>query len=126
MIRNCLNQPAQVNPCNPPENPRITCTTNPSGWVPGLDVHKKINDSRVKNADNPAHRAIVRFLFYASDGDEPIHVHALRDDNMAKFWIAAGSFGQRISAEGVAANQKLVEENNTEIERKWNEFFSRS
>ena len=30
------NQPAQVNPCNPPENPRITWTTRSSGWVPGL------------------------------------------------------------------------------------------
>ncbi len=28
-----------------------------------------------------------RFLFYASDGDEPIHIHVLRDDNMVKFWI---------------------------------------
>ena len=28
-----------------------------------------------------------RFLFYASDGDEPIHVHVLRDDEMAKFWL---------------------------------------
>ena len=28
-----------------------------------------------------------RFLFYASDGDEPIHIHVLRDDSMAKFWI---------------------------------------
>ena len=28
-----------------------------------------------------------RFLFYASDGDEPVHIHVLRDDNMAKFWI---------------------------------------
>ena len=25
--------------------------------------------------------------FYASDGDEPIHVHVLRDDEMAKFWL---------------------------------------
>ncbi len=28
-----------------------------------------------------------RFLFYASDGDEPIHVHVKCEDNMAKFWI---------------------------------------
>jgi len=29
-------QTAQVNPCNPPETPRITRTPNSSGWVPGL------------------------------------------------------------------------------------------
>lgn len=28
-----------------------------------------------------------RFLFYASDGDEPIHVHVKREDNMAKFLV---------------------------------------
>lgn len=28
-----------------------------------------------------------RFLFYASDGDEPVHIHVRRDGLMAKFWI---------------------------------------
>jgi len=39
------NQPAQVNPCNPPENPRITRTSNSSGWVPGLIDGQKMDDS---------------------------------------------------------------------------------
>jgi len=28
-----------------------------------------------------------RFLFYASDGDEPVPVHVRRDDCTAKFWV---------------------------------------
>ncbi|MBW1997790.1 MAG: DUF4160 domain-containing protein [Deltaproteobacteria bacterium] len=28
-----------------------------------------------------------RFFFYASDRDEPLHVHVERDDKVAKFWL---------------------------------------
>jgi len=28
-----------------------------------------------------------RFFFYASDRDEPPHIHIERDDNVAKFWL---------------------------------------
>ena len=29
-----------------------------------------------------------RFFFYASDGQEPAHVHVERDAKVAKFWLA--------------------------------------
>ena len=28
-----------------------------------------------------------RFFFYASDRDEPSHIHVERDDNVAKVWL---------------------------------------
>jgi len=58
----------------------------------------------------------------------PIHVNVLRDDNMAKFWIQPVRLAVNIGFPPKELRQieKLVEENNTEIERKWNEFFSRS
>ena len=28
-----------------------------------------------------------RFFFYATDREEPPHVHIERDDNLAKFWL---------------------------------------
>jgi hypothetical protein len=28
-----------------------------------------------------------RFFFYATDREEPPHVHGERDDNLAKFWL---------------------------------------
>ena len=37
-----------------------------------------------------------RFFFYSSDGEEPRHVHVVRDDNAAKFWLAP--FGCRQAA----------------------------
>jgi len=69
-----------------------------------------------------------RCLFYASDGDEPIHVHVLRDDEMAKFWLQPVRLAVNIGFPSKELRQieKLIEENKPEIERKWNEFFSRS
>ena len=67
-------------------------------------------------------------LFYASDGDEPVHVHVLRDDNMAKFRVRPVRLAINIGFPPKELRQieKLVEDNSIEIERKWNEFFSRS
>ena len=67
-----------------------------------------------------------RFLFYASDGDEPIHVHVLRDDNMAKFWIQPVRLAVNIgiSPRELREIEKLAKINIDEIRR--NECFSRS
>jgi hypothetical protein len=69
-----------------------------------------------------------RFLFYASDGDEPIHIHVRRDDYMAKFWVKPVRLSVNIGfpSKELREIEKLVEQNSEEIERKWNEFFSRS
>ena len=32
-------------------------------------------------------RGPYRFFFYAGDRDEPPHIHAERDENIAKFWL---------------------------------------
>jgi hypothetical protein len=68
-----------------------------------------------------------RFFFYASDGDEPIHVHVRRDDCMAKYWIRPVRVAVNIgfSAKQLRGIQKMVEENQARIEREWNEFFER-
>jgi len=69
-----------------------------------------------------------RFLFYASDGDEPIHVHVLRDKNIVKFWVEPVRLAVNtgFSPKELREIQKLVTQNQELIERKWNEFFSRS
>ena len=69
-----------------------------------------------------------RFLFYASDGDEPIHIHVLRDDSMAKFWINPVRLAVNIGfpPKELREIQKLVTQNQETIERKWNEFFIHS
>lgn len=68
-----------------------------------------------------------RFFFYAGDRNEPAHVHIERDDNLAKFWLdpvrleSSGGFNRK----DINTIQKLVEENQTLLLERWNEFFSR-
>jgi len=83
---------------------------------------------RVKQCQQLFVSAPYRFLFYASDGDEPIHIHVLRDDNMAKFWVHPVRLAVNIGfpPKELREIEKLVELNKPEIERKWNEFFSHS
>lgn len=66
-----------------------------------------------------------RFFFYASDRDEPAHVHVERDDNVAKFWLdpvrlqSSGGFS-RVELNRIAA---LLEANKASLLKAWNEYF---
>jgi len=68
-----------------------------------------------------------RFFFYASDRDEPIHVHVERDDNVAKFWIDpirlhnSGGFS-RVELRQI---RSIIVENQMLLTEAWNEYFSR-
>ena len=67
-----------------------------------------------------------RFFFYAGDRDEPPHVHVERDKNIAKFWLDpvrlqnSGGF----SRTELNRIQNLVDENQEELLRSWNEYFN--
>jgi hypothetical protein len=67
-----------------------------------------------------------RFFFYADDRDEPAHVHVERENNKAKFWLKpvrlqqSGGFGRN----EINRIQKLVEQNEERLLRRWNEFFT--
>jgi hypothetical protein len=66
-----------------------------------------------------------RFFFYASDRQEPPHVHVERDDKVAKFWLRpvrlerSGGFSRR----EINRIQKLVEKNIEVLPGSWNEYF---
>ncbi len=64
-----------------------------------------------------------RFFFFSEEGGEPVHVHVIREQTEAKFWVRP--------TVGVAVNQgfaqhelrkivRLVEENRELIEHEWN------
>jgi len=67
-----------------------------------------------------------RFFFYAGDRGEPPHVHVEHEDNKAKFWLDpvrlqnSGGF----SRTEITRIQKIVEENQDELLRKWDEYFN--
>lgn len=66
-----------------------------------------------------------RFFFYASDRDEPPHVHVEREDKVAKFWLEpvrlqrSGGF----SRPEIGRIQKLVSTHHKELLEAWNEYF---
>jgi len=67
-----------------------------------------------------------RFFFYSGDRDEPPHVHIQRDDDTAKFWLDpvrlynSGGF----SRSEINWIQKLVEGNQEDLIRSWDEYFN--
>jgi len=68
-----------------------------------------------------------RFFFYASDRDEPAHIHVERDDNVAKFWLdpvrlqSSGGF-PRAEINRIAV---LVSRHQTDLLEGWREYFGR-
>jgi hypothetical protein len=68
-----------------------------------------------------------RFFFYASDRDEPHHVHVEREDNVAKYWLdpirLQSSEGfNRLELRRVRA---IINENHINLMEAWNEYFGR-
>jgi hypothetical protein len=67
-----------------------------------------------------------RFEFYASDQDEPPHIHVKKDKKHAKFWIdpvVLFEFSGRFRPHEVTEVRKLVEQNRELLLEAWNEFF---
>lgn len=67
-----------------------------------------------------------RFFFYAGDRGEPPHVHVERENRTAKFWLEpvrlarSGGFTSR----ELNRIRELVEENQSLLRGKWNEYFA--
>ena len=66
-----------------------------------------------------------RFFFYASDRGEPPHIHAERENKVAKFWLEplrlerSGDFG-RTELRDI---ERLIAEYRQKFLEAWNEFF---
>lgn len=66
-----------------------------------------------------------RLFFYASDRDEPPHIHVEREDKIAKFWLnpvrlqSSGGFSRR----EIGRIQRRLSENHRKLLEVWNEYF---
>ena len=66
-----------------------------------------------------------RFFFYASDRDEPRHVHVEREDKIAKFWLdpvrlqKSGGFRR----DEISRIEKIVRQGQKQLKEAWNEYF---
>lgn len=70
-----------------------------------------------------------RFFFYSNEGDpsEPLHIHVIKGDSVAKFWLepdvsAAESYG--IKSSELSMLSKVVKEKSDLIRKAWNEYFN--
>lgn len=71
-----------------------------------------------------------RFFFYSNEGDplEPLHVHVIRGESVAKFWVEpevsiAESYGMKSSE--LTMIRKVVSENEDVIRKAWDGYFSK-
>ncbi len=70
-------------------------------------------------------RGPYRFFFYASDRDEPLHIHVECGDKVAKFWLRpvrlqkSGGF----SRAEIARIQRMVAGSQEALSEAWNEYF---
>jgi hypothetical protein len=67
------------------------------------------------------------FGFYASDADEPPHVHVKKNRKHSKFWLNPNvemEFNQRFRQHEITRIRKLVEEHRSELLKAWHDFFS--
>ncbi|MBK8385183.1 MAG: DUF4160 domain-containing protein [Candidatus Accumulibacter sp.] len=66
-----------------------------------------------------------RLFIYASDRDEPEHIHVEREDSIARFWldpVRLQSSGG-LSRVEISQIEKLVEKHQSELMEAWNEYF---
>lgn len=70
-------------------------------------------------------RGPYRFFFYASDRDEPAHIHVERDDNVAKFWLDPVRLQSSRGFARVEIGQieRLVNQYQSTLLEAWNEYF---
>lgn len=66
-----------------------------------------------------------RFFFYAGDREEPAHIHVVRDENIAKFWLEPirlqGSGG--FSRVEITKIRKIINEHHSKLLEAWHEYF---
>jgi len=66
-----------------------------------------------------------RCFFYASDKEEPQHIHVEREDRVAKFWLDPVRLQRNggFSREEVSRIQKVILEHRELLREAWNEYF---
>lgn len=67
-----------------------------------------------------------RFFFYATDRDEPPHVHVEREDKLIKFWIdpVRLQFSIGFSRIEIRRIERTVRDQCIQILEAWNAYFS--
>ena len=67
-----------------------------------------------------------RFFFYSGERDEPRHVHVMRDDRVAKFWLDPVRMERSGGLRGyeIRQVQRIIERNQRALLEAWDAFFN--
>ena len=72
-----------------------------------------------------------RFLFYANEGNEPVHVHCQKGEGEGKYWLDVDGFeaieahAYNMSPADKRTVRRIVLEHFDYIVSEWNKFFGR-
>ena len=66
-----------------------------------------------------------RFVFFSSDGGEPLHIHVQRDRQIAKFWLEPVDLAKNVgfADHEVERIERLVAEHRGVLIEAWHEYF---
>ncbi|MBI4644876.1 MAG: DUF4160 domain-containing protein [Deltaproteobacteria bacterium] len=67
-----------------------------------------------------------RFFFYATDRDEPLHVHVERDEKLAKVWLDPVRLQSSIgfSPAEIRRIERIIQEHRLQLMEAWHAYFS--
>lgn len=67
-----------------------------------------------------------RFFFYASDRDEPLHIHVEREKMLAKFWLSPVrlQYGSGFNRAELTRLEAVIQEHREALMEAWNDHFS--
>ena len=66
-----------------------------------------------------------RFFFFASDRNEPPHIHVAREAKAAKFWLSTvrPAYNYGFAAKELTRIESLVREHAADLLKAWHEYF---
>jgi hypothetical protein len=66
-----------------------------------------------------------RFFFYATDRNEPVHVHVARERKTVKFWLGPvrAAYNHGFSPAELNRIAGLVDQHEVELTRAWHDYF---
>ncbi|MEK0338048.1 MAG: DUF4160 domain-containing protein [Nitrosopumilus sp.] len=66
-----------------------------------------------------------RFFFFSGESQEPRHIHVEYAEKYAKFWLNPLSLARsrNFRMHELSAVRKIIEENKSLLEEKWDEYF---
>ncbi len=70
----------------------------------------------------------LRFFFYSSEGNEPIHIHVTKGDGIGKIWMEPelkAAYLYNFTKNEEKKINEIVETNFEYFKIKWNEHFSK-